>query len=59
MQEGQRKGETLLLTRLLERKFGPLSDQQRSCLEEVGADTLLNWGERILNANSIDEVLQH
>jgi len=57
LQEGQRKGETLLLTRLLERKFGPLSDQQRSCLEEVDADTLLNWSERILTANSIDEVL--
>ena len=59
LKQGQKKGEMLMLVHLLERKFGPLSDQQRSCLEEVDADTLLDWSERILTANSIDEVLQH
>jgi len=58
LEEGQRNGEALIVIRLLERKFGPLSDQHRLRLEEADTDTLLECSDRILTANSIDEVLQ-
>ena len=58
-EEGRKKGELLILVRQLERKFGPLSDQHQHRLDEADADTLLEWSERILTANSIDEVLKH
>jgi hypothetical protein len=57
-ENGLKEGETLILIRLLERKFGPLSEQHRDRLEQADADTLLEWSDRILTANSIDEVLQ-
>ena len=47
-----------MLMRLLERKFGPLSDQHRRILEEADAETLLVWGERVLTADSIEDVLK-
>jgi predicted transposase/invertase (TIGR01784 family) len=58
LQEGQKKDEALMLMRLLERKFGPLSDQHRRILEEADAETLLVWGERVLTANCIEDVLE-
>ena len=57
-QEGRKEGEFLVLVRQLERKFGPLSEQHRLRLEEADTDTLLECSDRILTANSIDEVLK-
>jgi hypothetical protein len=57
--EGQKKGEVLILMRLLERKFGPLSEEQRNRLEAADVDTLLDWSERVLTAHSIEEILQN
>jgi hypothetical protein len=44
--------------RLLERKFGPLSEQHRRRLEEADANTLLDWSERVLTVDSIEEVFK-
>jgi hypothetical protein len=58
LETGQKKGEILMLVRLLERKFGPLSEQHRRYLEEADANTLLDWSERVLTVDSIEEVLK-
>ena len=57
-QEGRQEGECLLLLRLLERKFGPLTTAQRQRVESSDADTLLDWGERVLIADTVDDVFE-
>jgi flagellar biosynthesis/type III secretory pathway protein FliH len=58
LETGQKKSEILILMRLLERKFGPLSEQHRRRLEEADANTLLDWSERVLTVDSIEEVFK-
>ena len=55
-QEGLRQGEAAVLMRLAERKFGPLSEANRRRIDEADSDTLLRWSERILSAQTLDEV---
>ena len=57
--EGLVEGEAALLIRLLERKFGALPDTARRRIAGADAETLLAWGERLLDANSLDEVWGH
>ena len=52
----RREGEAALLRRQLERRFGPLGVPQRSLLAKADADRLLEWGERVLTARSVEEV---
>jgi hypothetical protein len=56
-EEGRRSGEARLLLRLLERRFGPLSLQDRDRIETADEDLLLEWGERFVSARSLYEVL--
>jgi len=56
LQQGLQQGEAALLRRLLEQKFGPLDDGTRTRLAEADAGTLLVWGERILEAESLAAV---
>ncbi len=58
MQQGMQRGEAQILLRLLSRKFGELSEEKRRMIESADSESLLRWSERILSANSIDEVLQ-
>lgn len=53
---GRREGEAALLLRQLERRFGPLVDRYRERLDSADSERLLDWGERILTARSLDEV---
>ncbi len=56
-QEGIQKGEAALLTRLLQHRFGnniPLAYAQR--VAQADAQTLLQWGENILDAKTLDDV---
>ncbi|MDN5872553.1 MAG: hypothetical protein L0H73_17825 [Nitrococcus sp.] len=46
------------MIRLLERKFGALTESQRRRIETANAETLLNWSERILVAQSTEEVVR-
>ena len=57
--EGWQKGEAAMLLRLLERKFHPLPESARQRVASADAETLLVWAERILDANSLDEVWGH
>jgi predicted transposase YdaD len=54
--EGRVEGEAALLLRLLERKFHPLPESARQRIAAADAETLLVWGERVLDAKRLDEV---
>lgn len=54
--KGRTEGETILLQRQLTRKFGPLPKNALQRLAQADAETLLVWGERVLDARSLDEV---
>ena len=55
-QKGRQEGEAQLLTRMLERRFGPLAPADRARIQKADADELLAWGDRLLSARSLDEV---
>jgi predicted transposase YdaD len=53
------EGEAALLLRQMERKFNPLPESARQRVTSADAETLLVWGERVLDAKSLDEVWGH
>jgi predicted transposase/invertase (TIGR01784 family) len=57
MQQGMQQGEARILLRLLARRFGELPEDKRRQIESADTETLLEWSERVLTANSLDEVL--
>ncbi|MBK1646917.1 transposase [Thiocapsa imhoffii] len=57
MQQGMQQGGAAILLRLIERRFGPPSDQVRERISQADPKTLLQWSDRILEAKSLDEVL--
>ena len=57
--EGCVEGEAVMLLRLLDRKFHPLPESARQRIAAADAETLLVWGERVLDASSLDEVWGH
>ena len=56
-QEGRQEGEAMIVLRLITLKFGTPRDAVRQRIESADADTLLEWSERILTAQTIDDVL--
>jgi predicted transposase YdaD len=56
MQQGVKKGESTLLGRQLTLKFGALPEEVEQRLEQADCAQLEAWSERILFANSLDEV---
>ena len=56
MRQGMRQGESTMLFRLLERKFGQVNEEAKQKIEAADSDTLLEWGEKILSASTIDDV---
>lgn len=56
-QEGRQEGEARLLLRLLRLKFGPLDPETEERVRSADAGRLLEWGERILTAESLQDVL--
>ena len=60
MQQGMQKGmqldEALLLQRQLTRRFGELSAAQQIRLAAATPTQLEIWGDRVLDAASLDEV---
>ncbi len=55
-QEGRQEGEAEFLIHLLERRFGQIGETMRERIEAADTRTLLIWGERILTAQTIEEV---
>jgi len=56
--EGRQEGEAAVLLRLITLKFGPPSEPVRQRVQEADAETLLDWSERVLTAQRLDEVLR-
>jgi hypothetical protein len=57
LQQGLQTGEARLLLRLVEQRFGPPSPEQRARIEAADADRLLRWGERVLAAPTLEDLL--
>jgi len=57
LQEGRLEGEAGLLLRQLERKFGTLPAASRVRVATADAGTLETWGLRLLDADSLDDVM--
>lgn len=57
-EKGRQEGEALILLRLIELRFGPPSDGVRARIAGADADTLLRWSERVLTAQTLEEVLR-
>ncbi|MCP4204495.1 MAG: DUF4351 domain-containing protein, partial [bacterium] len=56
--EGLREGEARLLLRQLERKFGVLPSWVGKQVESADARLLLEWGERVLTASSLEQIFE-
>jgi predicted transposase YdaD len=56
--EGEKEGEAKLLLRLLERKFGPLDRQTRGRISAADSKRLLEWGERLLTAERLEQIFE-
>ncbi|HAT49213.1 MAG: DUF4351 domain-containing protein [Nitrospirae bacterium] len=57
-QEGLRGGETLILLRLLSKRFGSTPEWVPARLAKTDMEILKKWTENILDAKSIDDVFQ-
>ena len=56
--EGRVEGQADLLTRQLTKRFGPLSAEIRTRLARATTDQLERWGERLLDAPTLDSVFE-
>ena len=58
LQEGLQKGEARILLRLLRFKFGPLAPEVEDRVHSADADRLLEWSERVLTAEQLQDVFR-
>jgi Domain of unknown function (DUF4351) len=58
-QEGLQEGEVRMLTRLLECRFQKISAELRAKIQQADPATLLQWAERVLDADSLAEVFSN
>jgi len=57
-QEGRQEGEARLVLRLLHLKFGPLTPDIEEQVRSADADRLLEWGERVLTVERLQDVFR-
>ncbi len=57
-QEGLLEGETMILTRLLQHKFGSLDEATRQKIAEADSKTLHHWADRILTATKLSGIFK-
>jgi predicted transposase/invertase (TIGR01784 family) len=57
-QEGRQEGEARVLLRLLRLKFGPLTSEVEERVRSTDADRLLEWSERVLTAEQLQDVFR-
>lgn len=58
-EKGRKEGESLVLRRLLVRRFGALPEQIDLRLAQASTDELEAWALNVLDARTLDEVFQH
>jgi hypothetical protein len=56
MAKGEAKGQTNLLARQLEKRFGPLPTAVKKLLERAETETVEQWGLRLLDAETMEDV---
>ncbi len=54
--QGRQEGESTMLLRQLEGRFGALDEHTLARVAAGDADRLLEWGERILTAERLEDV---
>jgi len=58
VQQGVQQGEATVLLRLMRLKYGePAVEAYRRRIEQADADTLLRWSERLLTADTPEQML--
>jgi hypothetical protein len=57
-EEGRQEGEARLVLRQLRFKFGPLEADLEERVRTADTELLLEWGERVLTARSLQDVFQ-
>ncbi|MCG5539485.1 DUF4351 domain-containing protein, partial [Halorhodospira sp. 9622] len=55
-QEGRLEGEAHMLARMLEKRFGPLTEEQLERIRSADEDTLWAWSDHVFQADSADQV---
>ena len=55
--EGRQAGQRAIVLRLLTKRFGPLPPAALERIEQADTSTLEDWADRLLTADSLDEVL--
>lgn len=55
-EEGRQEGEARVVLRLLRLKFGPLTPEVEERVRSADADRLLEWSERVLTAERLEDV---
>ena len=58
LEKGIEKGERLLILRQLRHRFSSIPKNYCELIEEADAETLLKWGDRLLDAKNIDEIFK-
>lgn len=58
LEKGRKEGQANILLKQLEFKFGKLNSKDRKRVQSADSKTLLNWGERILTANTMAEIFR-
>ena len=56
LQKGRQEGEAQLLLRQLRLKFGPLAPEVEERVHSMDPDRLLEWSERVLTAERLQDV---
>lgn len=59
IEQGISRGETLLLERLLSRRFSALPSWVQERLRGASREELESWSDRVLDAGSLEEVFAH
>jgi predicted transposase YdaD len=57
-QQGRQEGEARVVLRQLRLKFGPLEPAIEDRVRSADTDRLLEWGERVLTAQSLQDVFR-
>ncbi|MBF0427900.1 MAG: DUF4351 domain-containing protein [Magnetococcales bacterium] len=54
--EGREEGEAKIILRQLTRRFGPLPSAIQEKIAQANAESLELWGDRVLDADSLENV---
>ena len=57
-EEGRQEGEARVVLRLLRLKFGPLAPEIEERVHSADADRLLEWSERVLAAENLEDIFK-